>query len=312
MSKLNEVWIFADGPSAIATLAAGAHTLGDKVVGIYIGDGTDVDRFVGCGANEILQFSVPAGARADDMYHAVATYAKDAAPKLILLDKSAHSRMLAAVLSAELECAALTGVMEFVSVDDGIEVTQMVHGGSAIRTIKSTAPICVAICGNGVFAAPAAGDGAVATVVPVEAQAQSAHVSRIGLKPTETASVNLAAASKAVAIGRGVNTPEDVSMCEDLSHVIGAEMGCTRPVSEALGLMEKERYIGVSGVMFKPSVFVSIAASGQVQHMVGYNQSGTIFAINKDKSAPIFKQADYGIVGDFRTVVPKLMNLLES
>lgn len=85
----------------------------------------------------------------------------------------------------------------------------------------------------------------------------------------------------------------------------------TRPIAEGEGWMSRERYIGVSGAMLKPELFIALGVSGQVQHMVGVTGARTIIAINKDKNAPVFRYADYGIVGDLYEVVPQLVELLK-
>ena len=74
--------------------------------------------------------------------------------------------------------------------------------------------------------------------------------------------------------------------------------------------MPVETYIGVSGLMLSPKIYVAAGISGQMQHMVGANRSDVIFAINKDQNAPIFKQCDYGLVGDIKTVLPALVAAL--
>ena len=74
--------------------------------------------------------------------------------------------------------------------------------------------------------------------------------------------------------------------------------------------MPVETYIGVSGLMLSPKVYVAAGISGQMQHMVGANRSDVIFAINKDQNAPIFKQCDFGLVGDIKTVLPALVAAL--
>ena len=75
--------------------------------------------------------------------------------------------------------------------------------------------------------------------------------------------------------------------------------------------MERERYIGVSGVMLKADLYFALGVSGQIQHMVGANASKLIVAVNKDKNAPIFQCADYGLVGDLHKVIPALTEALK-
>jgi electron transfer flavoprotein alpha subunit len=101
-------------------------------------------------------------------------------------------------------------------------------------------------------------------------------------------------------------------MIEELAAVMGAEVGCTRPIAEEEKWLPREVYIGVSGVILAPEVYLGIGLSGQVQHTVGINRAKLIFAINKDKNAPIFKQADYGIVADLYKIVPALTVALSS
>ena len=74
--------------------------------------------------------------------------------------------------------------------------------------------------------------------------------------------------------------------------------------------MSSDTYIGVSGLMLAPKVYVVCGISGQMQHMVGCNRSGVIFAINKDKNAPIFRQCDFGLVGDVKDVIPAILAAL--
>ena len=101
-------------------------------------------------------------------------------------------------------------------------------------------------------------------------------------------------------------------MVEELAGLMEAEVGCSRPVAEGMNWLPKERYIGVSGAMLKPDLYLALGISGQVQHMVGVNQAKAIVAINKDKAAPIFSQADYGIVGDLYKVLPSLIEKFKA
>ncbi|MEG0324382.1 MAG: FAD-binding protein, partial [Raoultibacter sp.] len=131
-------------------------------------------------------------------------------------------------------------------------------------------------------------------------------------KPRTVEAVNLTAARRVVSVGRGIQNKEDLALIDSLAAVLEAEVGCTRPIAEGQDWMSRERYIGVSGVMLKPDLFVTVGVSGQVQHMVGAAGAKTIIAINKDKNAPVFKQVDYGIVGDLYEVVPKIVETMKA
>jgi electron transfer flavoprotein alpha subunit len=109
-----------------------------------------------------------------------------------------------------------------------------------------------------------------------------------------------------------LNKKEDMPMVESLAKVLNAEIGCTRPLSHEWQWLSEQREVGLSGKKCKPRLCVELGISGQIQHTVGVRDSKVIVAINKDKTAPIFEMADYGIIGDIYEVVPKLSEKLKT
>ena len=101
-----------------------------------------------------------------------------------------------------------------------------------------------------------------------------------------------------------------LALCRELAGVLGAEVGCSRPVAENNKWLPKSSYMGITGVQVKPDVILALGVSGQVQHIGGINKSRVIVAINKDKAAPIFKNCDFGLVGDLYKIVPALIKKL--
>ncbi|MEG0791658.1 MAG: FAD-binding protein, partial [Gordonibacter sp.] len=87
---------------------------------------------------------------------------------------------------------------------------------------------------------------------------------------------------------------------------VRGETACSRPLAENEKWMAKSLYLGVSGRMISPKVYFALGISGQMQHMVGVHNADIIVAVNKDQNAPVFNQADYGIVGDLHEVLPAL------
>ena len=88
------------------------------------------------------------------------------------------------------------------------------------------------------------------------------------------------------------------------------ELACSRPLAEGVSWFEKKLYVGISGAQVSPELYIAVGISGQLQHVVGMNKSQTVVAINSDSDAPIFEQADYGIVGDLYAVLPELTKAL--
>lgn len=114
-----------------------------------------------------------------------------------------------------------------------------------------------------------------------------------------------------VAAGRGVKTKEDLALIRELADALGGEVACTRPLVEA-GWMDGKCQIGLSGRTVRPKLIITCGVSGAVQFTAGMNNSDYIFAINKDEKAPIFKTANYGIVGDIYEVIPKLIEKIRE
>ena len=108
-----------------------------------------------------------------------------------------------------------------------------------------------------------------------------------------------------VSVGQGIGGPEHIPMIEEVAKSLGGVIACSRPVVDR-NWLPKERQVGISGKTVKPKVYIAIGISGAFQHITAMQGSETIIAINKDSCAPIFSVADYGIVDDFKNVIPIL------
>ena len=118
--------------------------------------------------------------------------------------------------------------------------------------------------------------------------------------------VDLSQAKAIVAVGRGIKGPENLELARKLAEALGAELGASRPICDN-GWLSMDRQIGSSGQTVAPNLSLALGISGAIQHLVGMKGSRTVVAINKDKEAPIFEVATYGIVGDLFEIVPPLI-----
>jgi electron transfer flavoprotein alpha subunit len=232
-----------------------------------------------------------------------------AGASVLLIGGTLRGKHVASYVAAKLN-AGMTTDAKALRIDGGkLLATRVLYAGLAVCEEEVALPAVVTIRARS-FLAPAAASttGAVETC-------SAKTDDRITVKEvtsTSAAGVDITAANKLVAVGRGFRKKEDLGLAEDLGGVLTAELACTRGVAEDDHWLPIERYIGISGQTVKPELYVAVGLSGQVQHMVGCRESKIIVAINNDERSPIFEAADYGLVGDLYEVLPLLTAALRK
>ncbi|NLM05525.1 MAG: acyl-CoA dehydrogenase [Tissierellia bacterium] len=121
----------------------------------------------------------------------------------------------------------------------------------------------------------------------------------------------IAQAERVVSIGKGIGEEKNMKLAKDLAKAAGAAIGSSRPVAETLKYLPLNRYVGMSGQKFRGNLYIAVGISGAGQHLKGIKEAATIVAINNNANAPIFKNCDYGIVGDLFEVLPLLIKALD-
>lgn len=294
-----KAFVIAETEKAARALCAGARSKADIVTLIAPGFAPVVGI-----ADTAFHIDVPDNRMVDDAYVSILPLLDQEQPELVLVESTRRMKAIAGRLAAHIGTAVITDVAEF---NDNTTITRY-FGGIAQRTSKAIGSTMLLTIGAGAFEGlEATGSD---TVVKVAFQEPERSLEVIGTKDLPKSDIDLAAAKVIVAGGRGFTEKEDLALMYDLASSLGGECGCTRPLAEGVDWMPREAYIGVSGVMCSPNVYVGIGVSGQMQHMVGVNRANAMFAINKDKNAPVFKQCDYGLVGDLKTVLPALVAAL--
>ncbi len=132
------------------------------------------------------------------------------------------------------------------------------------------------------------------------------------VRTIEKSAVDLTKAEIIVSVGRGFKKKEDLKLAEELAQVLGAEIGCSRPIAGDLKWLPEDRHIGLSGKWVSPKLYLAIGISGQMQHVVGIRRSKVIVAINNDPNAPIHKEADYSVIADLYQFLPVLTRKLRE
>ena len=281
MSKIQTVWVYADAAERYADLIAGARRFG-AVVNAVVPCESCAAELRACGPAAVYNLGLAEGEAIENYAETVASLAQGEG-NLFLFDATRRSKALAAGVAAKRGAGLVNDALSL-EAGDAVKATFRTYGGLAAAAVRIVSADAVVTVGAGVFEPEPADASADIPVIAVEKVAPAAAIVVKERRAKAAASVDLTKAKR--------------------------EIGCSRPIAEGEHWMERERYIGVSGTQLKADIYIALGISGQIQHMVGAADCGVILAVNKDKNAPIFKDADAGIVGDLYKIVPELTRAL--
>jgi electron transfer flavoprotein alpha subunit len=237
---------------------------------------------------------------------AAADRIKSGGYRAAIFSTSAQGRDLAPRVAARLGVSAVTDVLSFELEGDTVVVRHPINIGKVIATLAiSGSPAVIAMRPNVITPVPNAKAGRVENAQPA-VDPGSTRVKVVETRQGGSGKLDLADAPVVIAGGRGLKAAENFKLVEDLASAFGnAAVGATRAVTDD-GWRPHSDQIGQTGRLVSPDLYIAVGISGAVQHLAGMRTSKTIVAVNKDKDAPIFKVADYGIVGDVFEVIPAL------
>lgn len=239
---------------------------------------------------------------------ALASRLRAVPPAFVVFAHTYQSVDFVAKLAQAVSAGYLPEVTGFRAEEGGLVFRRPVLGGKLEARVRTRGEGCVFLTVQSGAFQPAPGSAATATTVtPWELVAENVRVDRelLGVESAAAEKIDLTKATAIVAAGRGVGGADKLGPILDLAKALGAEIAASRPVIDN-GWLERDRQIGSSGQTVSPRLYVAAGISGAIQHTVGMKGSQVIVAINKDASAPIFKIAQYGIVGDLHEIVPEL------
>ena len=237
---------------------------------------------------------------------ATAQIAQEGEAGAVLIAGSRSGREFSPRVAVKLDAPLLEDVISLSSEGDALRAQRYTYLARVTETVEAAAPSVVVSVKLGIFA-PAPPAGQAGEQYDVDLELPQSRVQVTGKTAEKTARVALAEADVVVTGGRGVGSPEKFAqLVEGLADAIGAGVGATRAVVDA-GWRPYAEQVGQTGKTVQPGAYIALGVSGAVQHLSGMGKSKVIVAINKDAEAPIFKVADYGVVGDVNEIVPALI-----
>jgi electron transfer flavoprotein alpha subunit len=235
-------------------------------------------------------------------------------PTFVVLAHTYQARDFAPMLAARLKTTLVTDVIGINGSGASATFTRPMFQGKLVATVRpKAAGPCIVTFQIGAFRVDAMRTGSGAPVTRLDVTIDAGAIRQKPEAPFQEAkqAVDLGQAERIVAVGRGIKSQEHLPLVQKLAAAMGAEVAASRPICDN-GWLPMERQVGSSGQTVAPKLYVALGISGAIQHLVGMKGSRTIVAINKDRDAPIFEVADYGIVGDLFEIVPALISELEK
>jgi len=277
--------------SGIGDAAAGLGAWGaDK---IYVADDPNLELYSSDGYAEVVLKAI-----------------EQAQPSAILFSGTAMGRDLAPTVAARLGVGAIPDAVGLTLDGETFSVRRPVYSGKAVATVDTAGktPQVIGLRPNIFAAEESSGLG---EVIALDGLSLSIRAVVKELLEAAGGELDVAEADVIVSGGRGIKGPENFALIKSLADALGGAVGASRAAVDA-GWIEHSHQVGQTGKVVSPSLYVAAGISGAIQHLAGMSSSKVIVAINKDPDAPIFKVADYGIVGDLFDVIPPMVEAIKA
>jgi electron transfer flavoprotein alpha subunit len=249
------------------------------------------------------------GGGQDAFVEALAQYCAGSAPKLLLFNQTFDTRPVAARLAGRLGSAVVMNGLDVEADGEGrLRVTASAYGGDTrvVYDVAGGNGCVVALMANAIRPEPAPAGAAKPAERDVDVDLAGVAERIRVVEAARTEGPRLEDAEIIVAGGRGLGSPENYKLVEQLAQALGGMAGASRPIVDE-GWVDSSQQVGLTGKITRPGLYLAVGISGASQHMAGCAAAKTIAAINTDPDAAIFRYARYGIVGDCLEILPELI-----
>jgi electron transfer flavoprotein alpha subunit len=297
--------IIVDGSlgEILESLTAAKHVGDEIIVLAHSHAANEKDKLANLGVKTYVVNAI----HPDPIYNAVKKLYDEIKPDVIIGHGSKNNRDVLSRLAGLYDLPMATDVTSLDKADGGLVYKRGFLSERAVATEKIPLPAIVLVNPK-VFQPAEMGTTGEVIELPVE----EGPVALVEKKEKVLSGVNLEEAEIIVGVGRGFKKKEDLQLAFELADLLGAQVGASRPIAADYKWLPEDAWIGISGKRVAPKLYIAIGISGAPQHMAGVNNAKIIVAVNKDKSAPIFKFADYGVVADLYQFIPVLIKKLKE
>jgi electron transfer flavoprotein alpha subunit len=287
-----------EGPITLLVLGSGVGSVAEQAAGL---------------ADQVLVADKPELAQYDPEVwsSAVAQIAQQGEAHTVLIGGGRSGREYSPRVAVKLDAALIEDAISVADRNGVLVAAHYTFLARVTETVEAEGPVTVVTVKPGAFAV-AQPLSAAAEQYDAELELPQPRVRVTGKTAEKSERISLADADLVVSGGRGVDSPEGFKeLVEALADQLGAAVGATRAIVDA-GWRPYSEQVGQTGKTVQPKAYIAVGISGAVQHLSGMNKSKFIVAINKDANAPIFKVADYGIVGDVHQIIPAMITELRK
>lgn len=287
-----------------------AEKLGTDVSCVLLGEHIEQEahELISYGADKVFLYDHPSFADFDllNYKHNIVNLIREFKPEIFLLGATHLGRSLGPRIAVALDTGLTADCIDLDVADDGSLVQiRPAFSGNILAHIKTRTMPQMATVRYKVMQSKKWSTARKGEVIRKEAKLIPSLLTVVGKENLND--VNLAEADVIVSGGRGLKRAKDFCLLSELAEILGGVVGSSRPLVDD-GWIGREHQVGFSGNTVKPKVYFACGISGSAQHLAGMRNSDVIIAINSDPSAPIFRIADYGIIGDLYDIIPQLMS----
>jgi len=317
----NMIVVYSDDKKLMLELLAKGRELADglnkTLVGLSIGKSTSEREqdLIYYGADQVVSTGEDQDyVKAEEYSEILIKIINELSAEIVIIGNTKNGKEIAARTAGDMDTGCITDCSKlYLNENNEMMAERIVYGGNAVAVQSLTSSPKIYTMIPRVTDALPKDEQRKGEIIKKEVTPAVSPSKIIKVQEKKVEGANIEDAKIIIACGRGVKKKEDISLIKELADFLhGETIGCSRPISADLNWLSEDHWVGLSGHKVKPHIYVAVGISGQIQHLAGMRGSDVIVAFNKDPEAPIFKAADYGVVGDLYQALPLFIQKIKQ